>query len=98
MVSGKVLLHTSKFEGQGLVITEALAAGQYVVCHPVGIAASLSSKKLLTGTTLEDLAGQLTKILQLTDPDFTPEVHYTIEDTCREYYAICRALVAAKGK
>ena len=39
MASAKVLLHTSSFEGQGLVITEALAAGMYVVSSPVGIAA-----------------------------------------------------------
>lgn len=98
MYSGKILLHTSKFEGQGLVITEALAAGLYVVSYPVGIATSLSSKKLMTGMTREDLAGHLIKFLQLPDPDFTPEIHFTIGDTCREYLSIYQALALVRGK
>jgi glycosyltransferase involved in cell wall biosynthesis len=98
MESAKVLLHTAKFEGQGLVITEALAAGLYVVSYPVGIAASLSSKKLMTGNSREDLATHLLKILRLPEPDFTPEIHFTIEDTCREYFSIYEALVSGRGK
>jgi glycosyltransferase involved in cell wall biosynthesis len=93
MQTAKILLHTSKFEGQGLVITEALAAGLYVVSYPVGIAASIHSKKLLTGTTREDLAGHLTNLLQLPDPDYTPEIHFTIQDTCKEYHSIYEALL-----
>jgi glycosyltransferase involved in cell wall biosynthesis len=98
MVSSKVLLHVSKFEGQGLVITEALAAGLYVVSTPVGIATTLSSKKLMTGSTREDLAGHLTRVIQLADPDFTPEIHFTIEDTCRDYLSIYESLAIAEGK
>jgi glycosyltransferase involved in cell wall biosynthesis len=98
MASCKALLHTSQFEGQGLVITEALAAGLYVVSYPVGIAGSLSSKKLMTGISREDLAEHMLKILQLPDPDFTPEIHFTIEDTCREYFSIYQALVSGREK
>lgn len=86
--SGKILLHTSLFEGQALVITEALAAGLYVVCHPTGIATSLHSGKLFTGVTKEDLIQHLLRLLQLEDPDFLPEIHFTIEDTCRNYSTI----------
>jgi 1,2-diacylglycerol 3-alpha-glucosyltransferase len=98
MHSGKILLHTSAFEGQGLVITEALAAGLYVVSTPVGMAYSLSSKKLMTGTGSEELAAHITGILQLQSPDFEPEFHYSIGDTCRVYSAIYKDLASGKGK
>ena len=98
MASGKALLHTSKFEGQGLVIMEALATGQYVVSSPVGIAASLSSGKLIIGKDTEELAGHLIHILQLQEPDFAPEIHFTIEDTCREYFSIYQGLVSGREK
>jgi 1,2-diacylglycerol 3-alpha-glucosyltransferase len=98
MESAKILLHTATFEGQALVIMEALAAGMYVASTPVGIAISLSSKKLMTGTTREELAGHIIKFLEQTDHDFIPEVHFTIEDTCREYISIYQSLAPEKGK
>ena len=96
MCSARILLHTAKFEGQGLVITEALAAGLYVVSYPVGIAASISSKKLMTGNTPAELAGHIHTILQ-SEPDYTPDIRYTIGDTCREYLEIYQALCTGKG-
>lgn len=96
MHQGKILLHTSTFEGQALVITEALAAGLYVVSHPVGIAATLKSEKLMTGDTKFDLVRHITELLIKQDLDFTPEIHYTIDDTCREYNNIYLELL--KGK
>ena len=97
MGSAKVLLHTSVFEGQALVITEALAAGQYVVSTPVGIATSIVSEKLMTGVTMEELASHTAKFLELTDPDYTPGIHYTMEDTCRAYDSVYRQLISRKG-
>ena len=88
MHHGRILLHTSTFEGQALVITEALAAGLYVVSYPVGIAATLQSEKLITGLTIKDLTRHLLALLQNQHLDHTPEIHYTIDDTCREYYKI----------
>jgi 1,2-diacylglycerol 3-alpha-glucosyltransferase len=93
MQHGKILLHTSTFEGQALVITEALAAGLYVVCHPVGIAASLKSDKLFTALTQNDLSLRILEILRTKDLDFKPEVHYTINETCKEYYKIYLEMV-----
>lgn len=96
MHHGKILLHTSTFEGQALVITEALAAGLYVVCHPVGIAASLKSEKMFTGKTRYDLTQIILALLENKDLDFTPEIHYTIGDTCREYHDIYLELLNGK--
>ena len=93
MQQGKILLHTSTFEGQALVITEALAAGLYVVSHPVGIAASLRSKKLMTGETMHDLARHVIDILQKQVLDFKPETHFTIDQTCNEYHEIYHDLL-----
>src|SRR5262249_13516926 len=36
MRNAKILLHTARYEGQGYVILEALAAGTRVVCRDVG--------------------------------------------------------------
>lgn len=97
MHRGKILLHTSIFEGQALVITEALAAGLYVVCHPVGIAASLQTEKIMTGKTKRDLALYIKDILQKEEPDFKPEIHYTIDNTCKEYHEIYLELLEEKS-
>jgi 1,2-diacylglycerol 3-alpha-glucosyltransferase len=98
MQRGKILLHTSTFEGQALVITEALAAGLYVVCHPVGIAASLESKKLMTGATIQDMARHIIDILQKKELDSTPEIHYSIDDTCKEYHEIYLELMTGTSQ
>jgi 1,2-diacylglycerol 3-alpha-glucosyltransferase len=94
---GKILLHTSTFEGQALVITEALAAGLYVVSHPVGIASSLQTGKLMTGKTGQDLARHIIDILQKKELDFTPQIHYSIDDTCKEYHEIYLELMKGKS-
>jgi 1,2-diacylglycerol 3-alpha-glucosyltransferase len=96
MHSGRILLHTSTFEGQALVITEALAAGLYVVSHPVGIAAGLKSEKLLTGIGKDDLVRHILSLLDIRQPDHSPEIHYTIDDTCREYHSIYQSIFKAK--
>jgi glycosyltransferase involved in cell wall biosynthesis len=88
MQESKILLHTSGYEGQGLVIAEALAAGAYVVCYPVGTAWNRADKKLRTGTTKQELRQHLIDILMDPDPDYSPEILVDIADTCREYQEI----------
>ena len=88
MHSAKILLHTSTFEGQALVITEGLAAGLKVIAHPVGIAAGLQAKKLLTGTSKEDLVGLLLRSLSEPMMDFGSEVYFRNEETISAYLEI----------
>jgi 1,2-diacylglycerol 3-alpha-glucosyltransferase len=92
MHTSRILLHTSLFEGQGLVITEALAAGLYVVCYPVGIACEIISERLLTGTTREELVRHILTLLSANQFLNTSEYHYTIADTCRDYDRIYREM------
>jgi glycosyltransferase involved in cell wall biosynthesis len=88
MSGAKILLHTSVFEGQGLVITEALASGAYVVSYPIGIAKDLKCKKLIVAETKAELIKTLISILQKEDPDYSGEVFYTIRETCKSYMEI----------
>jgi glycosyltransferase involved in cell wall biosynthesis len=93
MCRAKILLHTSRFEGQGMVLTEGLAAGMYVVSHPVGIAFSLRSTALLTGVTTIELADHVRSVLRLEHPDHISRVFIKITDTCREYVILYRSLL-----
>jgi glycosyltransferase involved in cell wall biosynthesis len=88
MLKANILLHTSKFEGQALVITEALAAGLNVVCYPAGIAFSLKSQKLHTGQTKAELIQHLLRLLSEQYQDYSMEVPFTIEGTAIKYTAI----------
>jgi glycosyltransferase involved in cell wall biosynthesis len=85
MHKAKVLLHCAPFEGQALVITEALAAGAYVVCRPAGIAASLENMKLFTHDSPEALTEKTITLLTQPAPDHTALICITIDDTCRAY-------------
>ncbi len=87
----KILLHTSSFEGQGLVITEALAAGAYVVCYPVGIAFDINHEKLFTGNSIEEMETNIISILNMEHPDYRSVIITNITETCKEYYAIYNA-------
>jgi glycosyltransferase involved in cell wall biosynthesis len=97
MRQSKILLHTSSYEGQGLVLTEALAAGAYVVCYPVGTAWNRADKKLRTGTTNQELRQHLIDILMDPNQDFSPEIFYNIEDTCSEYNEIYHTFVLKRS-
>lgn len=97
MQESKILLHTSLFEGQGLVLTEALAAGSYVVCYPVGTAWSGAVQKIRTGATADELEHILSNILNDPNPDFSPVIFCGIEETCRRYYEIYSTLVSGKS-
>jgi glycosyltransferase involved in cell wall biosynthesis len=75
-----VLLHTSHFEGFGMVLAEAAAMGCYVVSTPVGIASEL-------GRTATDLDGLTEHILAVTTPpNLRPEsVIFTAEQSAKRY-------------
>ena len=96
MEESRILLHSSVFEGQGLIITEALAAGAYVVSYPVGIAWNLENRKLRTGKTREALEQHIISLLSEKNPDFSPEIIIETDETCREYNKIYHTLVSAK--
>ncbi len=85
MLTSHIFLHTASFEGQGLVITEALAAGMFVVARPAGMAADLVSNKLRTGRNAEELAARVLDLLGPEQKDFKGELPFTVNDTTREY-------------
>jgi 1,2-diacylglycerol 3-alpha-glucosyltransferase len=88
MHSAKVLLHTSKFEGQGLVINEALASGSYVVSYQTGIATELKSNKVFTGSGRDELIRNVINILQKTEPVYTSQMTHKISDTVNQFLNI----------
>jgi glycosyltransferase involved in cell wall biosynthesis len=61
MAKAKILLHTSKFEGQCLVYAEGLSQGMYVVSYPVGWFDS--SEKHITGKSVEELTERVQQLL-----------------------------------
>ncbi len=69
LAQSKILFHTSEFEGQGMVLTEALQMGCYVVCGDVGCIPPNS--KTFIGENIADFELQLRTILLLTQQDFS---------------------------
>ena len=96
MKTCKVLLHTSLFESQGLIFTEALASGAHVVSYPVGITKELNSKKVFTGESKNQLFSLLFDILQKKEPDYSSEILYTINKSCMQYNNIYSNLALRK--
>lgn len=90
----QILLHTSRYESQGLIFTEALASGLDVVCFPVGIAATLKSDKLFTGQKEEELVDHLLNLLERKEVKKSPEIVYTIGETCDEYMDIYEKILS----
>jgi 1,2-diacylglycerol 3-alpha-glucosyltransferase len=93
MEESRILLHNSRFEGQGLVLTEALAAGAYVVCYPVGTAGELHHEKLLSGNSPDELKRHICNILNNVNPNHNPFIFSSIKDTCNRYREIYFTLV-----
>ncbi len=80
----KVLVHPARFEGFGLVITEALAAGTHVLSAPVGLAASDSAVHHLS----MDLEKDAAQILDLLHREAPSPKKYTIENTVDRYLTV----------
>jgi glycosyltransferase involved in cell wall biosynthesis len=85
MQQSKVLLHCAPFEGQALVITEALAAGMNVVCRPAGISAGMEAEQLFTANETSLLADRILQILGDPDTRYVPVAPFTIKETCCKY-------------
>jgi glycosyltransferase involved in cell wall biosynthesis len=79
----KALVHTSYFEGFGMITIEALASETHVMSTPVGIAKSLEVPHLIGDTQL-DVA-----MLQMLLKSKRPEAQlFSITDTVKAYQAI----------
>lgn len=70
MKRAKILLHTSFFEGQPAVITEALQAGMYVVCFDIGRISN--HPKVHVCSHRAAMVHALREILHHPQPDFSP--------------------------
>lgn len=80
MEKARILLHTARFEGYGLVIAEALALGLHVVSTPVGIAPETANIKLFNNK--KEGVAQLEKALTQNAVSSRP---FQIENTVKAY-------------
>ncbi len=80
MEKARILLHTARFEGYGLVIAEALALGLHVVSTPVGIAPETANIKLFNNK--KEGVAQLEKALTQNADSSRP---FQIENTVKAY-------------
>lgn len=71
LAQSKILFHTSEFEGQGMVLTEALQMGCYVVCADVGCVPQ-NTKTFISSANITDFELQLKALLLLKEQDFSP--------------------------
>lgn len=65
MDQSKILLHTSKYEGQGYVITEAMSRKLAILSTPVGYA--VENEKIWKGITPQDFADEIAHLLRKSD-------------------------------
>lgn len=70
LAKSKILFHTSEYEGQGMVLTEALQMGCYVVVGDVGNVPQ--NPKAFICPKDEQFFPTLTSILKQEKPDFSP--------------------------
>lgn len=77
----KVLLHTSRFEGFGMIFVEALQAQTHVLASPVGIAFQNEAIHALT----QDVETDVTKLMELLQKPLPEKVTYAISETVRKY-------------
>jgi glycosyltransferase involved in cell wall biosynthesis len=61
----KIFVHTSKYEGQGYVLSEAMSRKLAILSTPVGYA--LENEKIWKGTSPEDFANEISHLLRKSD-------------------------------
>ncbi|MCK5377795.1 MAG: glycosyltransferase [Acidobacteria bacterium] len=81
MEKARVLLHPSRFEGQGFVFDEALSRGMSIVSGPVGTATPSERWRV---TTSEALASECSDLLRHSRPTTGLTLH-PLEDTVTAY-------------
>jgi 1,2-diacylglycerol 3-alpha-glucosyltransferase len=85
MQRSKILLHTSSFEGQALVFSEALSCGMTVVCFNVG---RISAEKMIVCSNEEQMISELSKLLKDDTLDFHPLPQMSVRETVRAYHEL----------
>ena len=93
MQRAKILLHTSAYEGQSTVISEALTCGMTVVCFDVGriadqVFSPAGKKKIYVCRDEDEMVATLRKLLTDQQLDFSPVIPFTMHDTVNEYWQI----------
>ncbi len=86
MNESKILLHTSSYEGQGMVMMEALACGMTVVCFDVGRV--LSNEKMFVCMDKEMMLLKLKELLSNDDFNFDPIELQTMDNTVKIFAKI----------
>ena len=81
MEKARVLLHPSRFEGQGFVFSEALSRGMSIVSGPVGMAAPSERWRVADA---ENLASACSDLLRHPPPTSSLVLH-ALEDTVAAY-------------
>ncbi len=83
IAQSKVMVHTSEFEGFGMIFIEAMASSTYLISTPVGLAQTLDIPHL-TGELAID-AAMIQVLLQSQHPE---SVFYDIKETVKQYRTI----------
>ncbi len=73
LLQGKILVHTSVYEGQSTVIMEALAMGLHTVCYNIG---HIPDKKIFVCENVEMMTDKIRSLLN-TELDQTPFIQQT---------------------
>lgn len=81
IAKSKVLLHTSRFEGFGMILIEALHARTHVLASPVGMAYENEMIHVLVQEVETDVA----KLIELLREPLPQRVTYAISDTVNKY-------------
>ena len=95
MMNAKILLHTSVYEGQSTVISEALSYGMYVVCFDVG--RITDHQKIKVCTDENGLLNALKEILSSREMDFNPVLPFTMQETVAAYATLFQSALSSKN-
>lgn len=85
MKQSKIFLHTSSYESQGLVFLEALFHGLYIISFNTGYLPV--SKKIFLCRDKKEMVNKIKELL-LHKNEFKQEIHFTIEDTVKNFNSI----------
>lgn len=95
MQQSKILLHTSDYEGQSTVITEALANGMTVVCFDVG---RISDHEKIHVCENEDgMLATLKKLLSANQFDFSSALFQPAAATVKKYMEFIEFIISRKS-